>query len=352
MRADSWFGLKMKNSSMLYIYSHYDGPLYIVPAKTFYDPVKIMNLKLNMTAPEKYFAAHLPLYPVLIRIVKEVGIFGSMGYLKSMIGVNLLATVCLSLFFYYLLSRLKLTKSPLLLSIIFLFLPRFLVIRSVGAPESLFLLLILGSLFYFEKKNFFLAGVLGGLATMTKSPGLLLFVAYGLAICESWFKEKTFNRDWLWLGLIPVGLLFVFGFYNIQFKDFFAYFHSGDNLHLVFPYSVFNFQKPWVGTAWLEDVLFYFFLYGLTVVSLKNIKYRGFYFFALTFFVATILIQHRDIARYSLPLWPMALIAYEKFFTSKNFLVIFLILLPAIYLYAWNFSAYNIMPIADWRPFL
>ena len=38
----------------------------------------------------------------------------------------------------------------------------------------------------------------------------------------------------------------------------------------MFPFAVFNFQKLWVGTAWLEDVLFFFFMYGLTIINLKN----------------------------------------------------------------------------------
>ncbi len=351
--------------SFLTIYKHYDGPLYVVVAKTFYNPKSIDNLHLEMTTSNKYFAAHLPLYPALIRAVREIGVIGGikeLAYLKSMVGTNLLTTIGLVLFFYYLLKKFKLTKNPLMLASVFLFLPRFLVVRSVGAPESLFMALILLSLFFFEKNRFWLAGLLGGLATMTKTPGILLFAGYGLVFLERWLKsafakvsadkEKKLNWNWLGIMLIPLGLLGVFGLYQIQYGDFFAYFHSGDNIHLVFPYSVFNFQKSWVGTAWLEDIIFYYFIYGLTIIYLKNIKYRSFFYFGLVYFVATLFIQHRDISRYSLPLWPLALIVFEKFFTSKKFLIIFLILLPAIYLYAWNFLGYNAMPIADWKPFL
>jgi len=337
---------------LMTVYQHYDGPWYVVVAKTFYDPAAIRNLKLEAAMPEKYFAAHLPGYPALIRAVREVGGFRELGYLKSMLVANLLATIGLVVFFYWLLSKFRLTKNPLVLTTIFLFLPRFLVIRSVGAPESLFIFLILLSLFSFEKNRFWLAGIFGGLATMTKSPGILLFGAYGLLFVERWVREKRFSWQWLGIVLIPLGLLGVFGLYGRQYGDFFAYFNSGDNLHLVYPYSVFDFKKSWVGTAWLEDVLFYFFLYGLTVVSLKDIKYRSFFYFAAVFFLATIFVQHRDISRYSLPMWPMAVIAFEKFFTSKKFLVVFLILLPAIFFYAWNFLGYNVMPISDWRAFL
>lgn len=352
LKTTNLLGLNISEPGFLTIYKHYDGPLYVVPAKTFYNPQAIKNLHLEMTSPTKYFAAHLPLYPALIRIVKEIGIFGQLGYMKSMLSVNLLATIGLVLFFYYLLKKFKLTKNPLVLASVLLFLPRFLVVRSVGAPESLFILMILLSLFFFEKDKFWLAGLFGGLATMTKTPGLLLFGAYGLVFIERLLKDKKINWNWLGILLIPLGLLVVFGIYAVQYKDFLAYFHSGDNIHLVFPYSVFNFQKTWVGTAWLEEIVFYYFMYGLTVIYLKDSKYRSFFYFGLVFFTATLFVQHRDISRYSLPLWPLALIAFEKFFTSKRFLLILIILLPAIFLYAWNLLMYNVMPISNWYPFL
>lgn len=359
LKMTSLLGMRIDEPSLLTIYKQYDGPLYVVPAKTFYNPKAIDDLHLEMANSSKYFAAHLPVYPILIRLMSLISLIGDLPYLKSMIGVNLLSTIALVLFFYFLLKKFKLTKSPLLLASLLLFLPRFLVVRSVGSPESLFMLLILLSLYFFEKylsaggqKNIWLAGLFGGLATMTKTPGILLFFAYGLVFLEKWFKERKISWQWLGILLIPLGLLSVFGIYAIQYKDFLAYFHSGDNIHLVFPYSVFNFQKAWVGTAWLEDILFYYFIYGLATIYLKNSKYRSFFYFGLVFFIATLFVQHRDISRYSLPLWPLTLITFEKFFTSKKFLIIFIILLPAIFLFAWNFLLFNTMPISDWAAFL
>ena len=334
-----WFPFLMKSNglSFLDIYKHYDGPLYVIPAKTFYNPSAIEKLHLEMKLPDKYFAAHLPLYPVLIRTVKELiqltGLrVNGLGYLKSMIGVNILATIGLVLFFYYLLNKFKLTKKPMILVLIMLFLPRFLVVRSVGAPESLFILLILASLFFFEKNKFWLAGLLGGLATMTKTPGILLFAVYGLVFVERLLKsafvktspvakalgdksadKKKFNWNWLGILSIPIGLLLVFGIYAGQFGDFFAFFHGNASVPMPYIFSVFDWKAKWVGTAWLEDILFYFFMYGLAVVYLKDSKYRSFFYFSLVFFVATTFIQHRDISRYSLPLWPLVLIAFEKF---------------------------------------
>ena len=349
-----------KSVGFLTIYKQYDGALYVIPAKTFYevDKVDIPNVGFILSLPLSpgYFAAHLPLYPALIRVIREIGVIGGiggkLGYLKAMVGVNLLATIGLVLFFYYLLKKFKLTNKPLLLATVLLFLPRFLVVRTAGAPESLFMLLILLSLFFFEKSQFWLAGLFGGIATMTKTPGILLFAGYGLVFVEKFIKTRKINWNWLGIVLIPLGLLGVFGLYTKQYGDFFAYFHSGDNIHLTFPFAVFNFQKNWVGTAWLEEIIFYYFMYGLAIINLKDSKYRSFFYFGLVYFIATLFVQHRDISRYSLPLWPLALIAFEKFFTSKKFLIIFICLLPAIFLFAWNMLNYNVMPIPDWAPFL
>lgn len=328
------------------IYANYDGPLYIIPAKTFYNPQLIDNLKLSLSLSPIYFAAHLPLYPLFISIFAPI-----FGFLKSMLLTNVFFTVLLACFFFYFVKSLKLSSNPFLLTIVFLFLPRFLVVRSVGAPESLFMLLILLSVFFFEKEKYLLAGLFGGLSVMTKTPGLLLFFAYLLVFAERYWRHRKISWGSWGILLIPLGLFGVFGIYSFQYHDFFAYFRTGGFVPLVFPYSVFNFQKIWVGTAWLEDIIFYFFLYLMTVIYFKDIKHRSFLYFSLVFFIATTFVQHRDIARYSLPLWPFACIAFEKFFTSKKLILVLIILLPAIFLYGWNFILYNVMPIANWAPF-
>lgn len=304
-------------------------------------------MPVEIALPPNYFAAHLPLYPAFIRLFAPI-----VGYLKSMIFVNIMFTMVLAVFFYEFLKRLTITKYPLALVTVFLFLPRFLPVRVVGSPESLFILLILVSIFFFEKKRYWLAGLFGGLSVLTKSPGILLTFAYGLVFLERIIKEKRFNFNWFGIALIPGGFLLLCLIYLSQYGDFFAYFNSGDNIHVVGPFAAFNSHKMWIGTAWLEEILFYLFMYLLAIVTLKDSKYRSFFYFPLVFFTATIFVEHRDIARYSLPLWPFACIAFEKFFTSKKFLIVAAIILPGIFMYAWNFLQYNILPIADWTAYI
>lgn len=348
------FLFKANGLSFLEIYKHYDGVFYIIPAKTLYEVNKIdvpgVGFILPLPLSPIYFAAHLPLYPLLIRVVREIGLVG--GYLRSMIGVNLLFSTLLGFLFYYVVRHFRITAKPLLLTSVFLLLPRFLIVRSVGAPEGIFIFFILLSLYFFEKEKYLYSGISGALAVMTKIPGILLFVAYGMTFIEKYIRTKKIDYKWAYLLLIPLGLLGVFGFYWIQYKDFFAFFHSGGTVPMPYPFSVFDWKAKWVGTAWLEEILFYFFLYTFIVITLFKSKHRSFFYFSLVFLIGIIFVQHRDISRYSLPLWPFACIALEKSFTSKKFLLVLILLLPAIYLYAWNFMQYNVMPITLWGPFL
>ncbi len=342
-----YLGFEGSNVNMQTVYQNYDGLLYVVPAKAGYNANNIENLRLEFPLPTEYYPAHLPLYPFLIAIAAPV-----LGFLKSMLFVTMLGSIALTTFFYYFVSKLKLSINPLYLTVAFLFLPRFLIVRSVGAPETFFLLFIISSVYFFEKKNYFLAGLLGGLSVMTKTPGILLGVAYGLVALETIIKEKRFDFKWFYLLFIPGGLLAVFYIYYLQTGDFFAYFNSGDNIHLETPFTIFNFYKKWIGTAWLEDLIFYFLMYVYAIISLKDSKYRSLFYFPLVFLSASIFVAHRDLARYMLPIWPFAAIALAPVLGSKKFLLTLLFLLPALYLYALNFMQFNIIPVADWRPFL
>jgi len=353
-------GIDTSSISFETVLKNWDGPLYIIPAKTIYDIEDPIIKSSPMGFDKKYFAAHLPLYPATLRIFSPF-----VGYPRSTVLSTLLTTFALVCFFYYFLKKLDLTKKPLLLSLVFLFItPRFFIVRSVGSPEPLFLLLLLASVLFFIKEKYLYAGLLGGLATMTKTPGILLFIAYSLYFGITYIKNKKIIFEWIWISLIPVGLFLVFLLYYFQFGNFFAYFASGDNIHLVFPpFSVFNFQKLWVDTAWLEEVVLYYFFYLIAIITLfpamktndTNLGQRTrkvFFVFMSVFFISIICVQHRDISRYSLPLLPFALITFEEFFTSRKFLMALILLLPGIYMYAWNFMLYNAAPIADWTPFL
>lgn len=353
---DFW-GLPFKEGFST-IYRNFDGLEYIVIAKTFYNPGLIGNLPLSL--PAGYFASHFPGYAILIATFAPV-----LGFLKSMLFVSVVSTILSAWAFYFLVRNLKLSSHPLFLSSIFLILPaRWLIVHSVGSSEPLFIFLIISAIYFFIRfemtghfLDILLAGVFGLLAQITRPPGILLFIALifyihwrlYLQIKLTGFKKALLNHlKYFPLALMPLGLLGIFYFYGQTYNDFWAYFHSGDNIHLTFPpFQVFNKYQFWVGDIWLEDIIYIFLLGFLGGIMLLKQKLYPMAFFVLTYLGASALVAHRDISRYLLPISPFILIAFEKILVSREFKIILPIILLAIYLYAQNFMLSNTAPIPN-----
>ena len=123
--------------SLLDLYKHWDGPLYVIVAKTFYNISSPILRESFLGLNPGYFAAHLPLYPVLIRSTAHL-----VGYLPSMLAWPVIGAVLYINFFYFFVKKLNVTNNPLRLAFVAAFFtPRFFVIRSVGAPETIFMFL-------------------------------------------------------------------------------------------------------------------------------------------------------------------------------------------------------------------
>lgn len=341
------------------IYRNFDGVNYIIVAKSLYQEQIISALPQDL--PHTYYAAHFPLYSLLILIFSPL-----LGFLKSMLFVSVLFTALSAVAFYFLVRDFKFTNHPLWLSIVFLVLPaRWLIVHSVGSAEPVFIFFTIMSVYYFlkfeEKRNYLditMSGLFGLLAQWTRPPGILLFIAFGIYIIWKAYDKNIakfigkifeFSLHRFPLILIPSALVSIFFLYQVVYGDFLAYFHSGDNIHLTFPpFQVFNINQFWVGDIWLEDIV-YIYMLGLLagVMLLKTEKLRVLGIYTLTYVGASMFVAHRDISRYVLPVFPFALIAFEKVLTSKEFKIVFWILLLGIYLYAQNFILQNTAPIPN-----
>jgi hypothetical protein len=363
---------------MLTVFKNYDGPNYLVVAKSWYDK-NFISTSFSLPTPLEYYPAHLPGYPLTISFL-NIFFPGPWAMLVSTLVFTLLSVTT----FYLLLLKFRLSENPFWLSLVFLVLPaRWVVVKAVGSPEPLFIFAILASFYFFKnalaKINYdspptkfpfvslFFAGLFGAVAQVTKIPAILLFVTYLIFLfCQAFPKTKPKPRlphlndiyhlsikPGVPLLLIPLSLILVFGFYRLQTSDFLAYFHSGDNFHLVFPpFQSFAAGRSWLGDFWREDMVWQYLLGALTLVLLLKQRLYDLASFAGVFFAATLFVAHRDLARYSLPLTPFSLIAFDKFIQKKEFKIALLITLPAIYLYAINFIAGNTAPVADWTPYL
>jgi hypothetical protein len=281
-----------------------------------------------------------PLFPTLIRLTSFVT---NTPY--AMLIVTLLSSF-LAIYFFYLLS-----EKNLYLTFLFSILPaRWLAVRSVGSADPLFLAGILASIYFFSKGKYWQAGIWGVIAQFTKSPAILLFIAY--LVYFAWQKKHDFKK-YLPILLIPIALFLVFVFYYFRTGDLFAYFNSGDNIHLFFPpFQIFNYSAPWVGTFWLEEVIFIYAL-GAGVLT-KLIKDKSYIFasFVGIFFILTLFISHRDLMRYSLPIMPFAILTFKDILSTKEAKYIVGLLIIPIYLFSITFISQNVMPIANWSPFL
>ncbi|MCL5785024.1 MAG: glycosyltransferase family 39 protein [Patescibacteria group bacterium] len=350
----SFYGLNFSQGFPI-IYRNFDGLEYVVIAKSFYNPAIISHLPQPL--PATYFPSHFPGFPILIALFAPL-----LGFLKSMLFVSILFTILSSFAFYFLVKDFKLTSRPLWLSVVFLVLPaRWLIVHTIGSPEPVFIFFTILAIYYFQKyltssRSLFLwlTAAFAGFAQLTRPPGILLFAALMLYPLYKNLKGGKINQaikdllSYYPLLLVPLTLLAIFVIFKIQLGDFFAYFHSGDNIHLTFPpFQVFNKNQFWVGDIWLEDIVYIFilgFLGGFLLLKNSLIS-EG--LFVLIYLFASTLVAHRDIARYTLPIAPFILIAFEKILVSKEFKIVLAIVALGIYLYAQNFIINNVAPIPN-----
>lgn len=349
-RVDKIWGIPLPDGGMTTIVSNFDGPLYIVAAKTLYNP-ELIGKNYQFPLTNEYYSAHFPLFPMLIKTFSPL-----LGSPYSMLFVTVAGSI-LALYFFYLHARQYLDeKNSFWLTFIFAIFPaRWLIVRSVGSPEPIFLAAILASTYFFGKQKYLLAGLWGLLAQTTKSPAILLFVAYALQIFVTNIKnlKAIFNQKYLPLLLIPLGVVLVFSLYMVQTGDFWVYFKSGDNMHLFFPpFQIFNANEPWVGTFWLEEVIFIYLIGILGIYKLYQEKLTNYFYFALVFIVPLFFVAHRDLLRYALPVVPFLILGFREYLLKKEFKIALFVLIIPIYLYSLSFISQNTMPISNWAPFL
>jgi Gpi18-like mannosyltransferase len=360
LRLESFWTIPLPQNGMATIVANYDGPLYIVIAKTLYNKA-LITTNYAFSLPAEYYAAHLPLFPWLIRAFSSI-----LGYPYAMLGITLTSSVLALYFFNKLaLQFVKEKNDALWLTFVFSILPaRWLIVRSVGSAEPLFVAAIIASIYYFRNKKYWYAGIWGVVAQLIKSPGILLFIAYAFAIIaphinklattsiNKWAKILSLKKVYP-LILIPISLLGVFVYYQFVFNDFWAYFNSGDNIHLFFPpFQIFNYSAPWVGTFWLEEIIFVYLIGLMGLIKLFKQKAGAIAWFVGIFFTSILFVSHRDIIRYSLPIIPFLILAFSKTIIKKDFKIVMCVLAVPIYLFSLAYISQNVMQISDWAPFL
>ncbi len=341
--------LGFPTTSLETVFANYDGPNYMIIAKCGYNK-DCIRFNFSLPLPLEYYPAHLPGYPLIIKLFSLLTTTPKALLLSCIFG-----SVLLTLSSYYFFNIFFKEKFSFYLAFLMIFFPpRLFVLRLVGAPETWFLSFILLSILFFKKKRYFISALFAVLVQLLKSPGILLFAAYVLLALIDFVKTKKVNLKYLYYLLVPLSVLGIFYVYYLQIGDFWAYFNSGDNIHLTpFPYQVFVSTRSWINTIWLEDVIYIFALSFFTLKKLwKKYSPDIVFIFPLLFTLATIMVAHRDVSRYLAPVYPFVFLAFGKKIIKPKNRFLFYLLIPAVILYAVNFIIGNTAPIGNWGAYL
>ncbi|MFZ2199892.1 MAG: hypothetical protein WAV40_03835 [Microgenomates group bacterium] len=341
-KIDSFWGIKFGGHGLETIVQNFDGLNYIAVAKTLYDPTQLEKVFVGFGNPPIYYAAHFPIFPLLIRAFDTV-FDGPRSLLLAIIVSNILLCTSLYIFFETLLKDKKLAT---MLSVIALFFPaRMLSVRMVGTSEPMFIAFVLLSLAMAYKRKHWWGAIWGGLAVLTRSPGILLFGAY--LIQFTFTKKLKLCYPYL---LMPLSLFLLFGWYGHQYGNFWAYFSSSSELHPVFfpPLLIFSNMTSWINGMWREDIIYIYLFYGMGICLLKDKTAK---IFGILMGGLLLLTAHQDLGRYALPLAPIALLGFAPYLNHKNIRWLAILIIP-IFLLGWQFVVANIQPISDWSKLL
>lgn len=336
---------------------NFDGINFLVVEKSWYSPDKIVEINEHfLTGNEPiYFTAHYPLYAGLMWVL-DVFTTGPNALLISVIVSNMLLAAGLYIFFLEVLGKKKLA---IFLASLSLFFPaRMMAVRGVGSTEPIFMFFILMSLAYSARDRYWKSALMGALAVLTRSPGIILFIAYAIA---GWIKVdgkmREYSRYIFPYLIMPLSLIALWLFYGEKFGSFFAYFQSGDNIHLfVPPFQIFSNMQSWSSGIWLEDAVYTYLFYGAGIYLFSrmywgNKKLVATVLFGLIYMLLIPFIAHRDIARYSLPIAPLAVASYGVYLRGRGKWLLLLLIIPAV-LWGWNFVLENVQPVNDWSVLL
>ena len=161
----------------------------------------------SFTPDKKANWAFYPLWPLLLRV--NNGLFGEM--LLSGILLSTLFFVLAILLLYLLIARDFDQEIARVVALLVLVYPASYFFLRPGT-ESLFLFLVLASISSARSKHWALAGFLGGLATLTRLQGVVLFLPLLFIYYKQYRESGTHHKGVLSLLLIPAAQLGFMGY--------------------------------------------------------------------------------------------------------------------------------------------
>ena len=180
--------------------------------------------------------------------------------------------------------------------------------------------LVLGSFLAARTERWWLAGLIGGLAALTRINGLVLLLALPVEAATQWFTTPPQDRRWRWewlaIGLVGIGFAIYLGLnlaiYGTPFQ-FLIVQHDHWFKSLAAPWDAINAALGWFGSDQPDEVLMYggmellFVVIGLIGTIYAAFRFRPSWFAwmagNLVLFVSTSFLL--STPRYVLTLFPL-----------------------------------------------
>ena len=182
----------------------------------------------------------------------------------------------------------------------------------IGYTEGLFLALALASLLAARTDRWWLAGILGALAALTRVNGLLLVPALVMEAVLQWWPDRPVWRwRWLAIGIVPFGFLGYLAVNQVVFGNPLAF------LSLQAEGWDRSLSAPWTGigslldtatrapTAWIAELAF--LALGLVGVAVSAVRFRATWtvWMAANMLLFTSTSVVLSVPRFSLLLFPL-----------------------------------------------